>query len=92
MPLLLPTAAEYERMLTTQSRRAAVARLVREHYERNTRTRTAIRAAQAIADTEALYQQACVIYASLPRESEVDVVARRAVLETDYRHDAKGRR
>lgn len=92
MPLLLPTAAEYDRMLTASSRRAAVARLVREHYDRSTRTRTAIRAAQAVADTEALYQQACVIFANLPREAEVDVVARRAVLETDYQHDAKGRR
>lgn len=92
MPLILPTAHEYEAMLSSHARRAAVARLVREHYERNTRTRTAIRAAQAIADSEALYQQACAIYASLPREAEVDVVARRAVLETDYRHDAKGRR
>ena len=92
MPLVLPTAHEYEAMLSSSARRAAVARLVREHHNARTRTRTAIRAAQAVADTEALYQQACVIFASIPRDPEVDIIARRRVLETDYQHDAKGRR
>lgn len=92
MPLLLPTAAEYERLLTTDARRAAVARLTREHWRRRQQTRTAQRAAQAISDSEALYQAACVIYANLPREPEADVLARRKVLWSDYQLDIKAAR
>ncbi len=91
MPVLLPTVAEYEQLLSDEARRVAVAQLVRRYHERRTASKIAARAQAVIDATESVMTAAAVLLANMPRESDEVLAARRLVLRSEYGWDAKGR-
>lgn len=80
MTLVLPSPTEYARL--SWPARMEAARRVREATRVLRRKQRLKR--EASGATSAVRQQAALILADLPRESDTDVLTRRRVLEHDY--------